>query len=59
MEQWENFKRGKWCDEVNVSDFIKTNYLEYKGKEDFLTSLIYSCMTSYTVEEVNFYIMDL
>ncbi len=28
------------------------------GKEDFLTSLIYSCMTSYSPEEVNFYILD-
>lgn len=29
------------------------------GKEQFLTSLIYSCMTSYSPEEVNFYIIDL
>ncbi len=28
------------------------------GKENFLTSLIYSCMVSYTPEEVNFYIVD-
>ena len=28
------------------------------GKEDFLQSLIYSCMSSYKPEEVNFYIMD-
>jgi len=28
------------------------------GKEQFLTSLIYSCMTTYAPEEVNFYILD-
>ncbi len=28
------------------------------GKENFLTSFIYSCMTSYAPEEVNFYILD-
>ena len=28
------------------------------GKENFLITLIYSCMVSYTPEEVNFYILD-
>ena len=28
------------------------------GKEDFLSSLIYSCISSYTSNEVNFYIVD-
>ncbi len=28
------------------------------GKENFLTCLIYSCMTSYSAVEVNFYILD-
>ena len=28
------------------------------GKEMFIQSLIYSCMTTYSVEEINFYIMD-
>lgn len=28
------------------------------GKENFIATLIYSCMTSYSAEEVNFYIMD-
>lgn len=28
------------------------------GKESFITSLLYSCMTSYAPEEVNFYIID-
>ncbi len=28
------------------------------GKENFITSLIYSCMTTYAPEEVNFYVLD-
>ncbi len=28
------------------------------GKEQFISSLIYSCMTTYAPEEVNFYVMD-
>lgn len=33
---WNGFKNGKWQDEINVQDFIKTNYSEYKGNSDFL-----------------------
>ncbi len=28
------------------------------GKESFITSFIYSCMTSYAPEEINFYVVD-
>ncbi len=28
------------------------------GKEEFLSTLIYSCMTTYTVTELNFYLLD-
>lgn len=37
MEQWKGFKAGKWCDEINVHDFIINNYKEYKGGAEFLT----------------------
>ena len=37
-KQWEGFKEGKWCDEINVRDFIKSNYTEYTGDESFLES---------------------
>lgn len=37
MEQWKGFKTGKWCDEIDVHDFIIKNYKEYKGGADFLS----------------------
>ena len=36
FEQWTGFKAGKWQDEINVRDFIQTNYKEYTGESDFL-----------------------
>ena len=36
MEAYQGFKPGKWMDEINVSDFIKNNYTEYTGSEEFL-----------------------
>ena len=36
-EEWKGFKEGTWCNEVNVSDFIKRNYVAYDGNEKFLT----------------------
>jgi len=36
IEQWEGFVPGKWCDEINVRNFIQTNYTEYLGDEKFL-----------------------
>lgn len=38
MDAWNNFKKGAWIDNINVSDFIQTNYTEYLGDESFLTS---------------------
>ncbi len=36
-EQWNGFKEGLWCQEINVSDFIKSNYTPYPADETFLT----------------------
>ena len=36
-EEWKNFKQGAWCDEINVSDFIKKNYVASDGDESFLS----------------------
>lgn len=36
MEAWRNFKQGVWCDEINVSNFIKMNYTPYDGDASFL-----------------------
>ena len=36
-EEWKSFHQGKWCDNVNVRDFIQCNYSLYEGDESFLT----------------------
>ncbi len=35
---WNGFKKGVWQDEINVRDFIQTNYKEYTGDASFLAS---------------------
>lgn len=35
-EAWRGFNKGVWCDEINVSNFIKMNYTAYDGDESFL-----------------------
>ena len=34
---WEGFRSGAWQDEINVRDFIQTNYTEYRGDGAFLS----------------------
>ncbi len=36
-EEWQGFNEGLWCNEINVSDFIKRNYTSYNEDESFLT----------------------
>ncbi len=35
---WNGFKKGVWQDEINIRDFIQTNYKEYRGDGSFLAS---------------------
>ncbi len=35
-ENWNGFKKGKWCDEINVRSFIQENYTQYTGDDSFL-----------------------
>ena len=35
-EGWNGFNAGSWTNEINVRDFIQTNYCEYKGDDSFL-----------------------
>ena len=35
-EEWYGFKKDKWVDEINVRNFIKSNYSLYEGDESFL-----------------------
>ena len=34
---WLGFNSGIWQDEINVRDFIQTNYTPYLGNFEFLT----------------------
>ena len=36
-ENWNGFNGGLWQDEINVRDFIQTNYKEYCGDDTFLS----------------------
>ncbi len=36
-ECWKDFKEGKWQNEINVRDFIQTNYTPYEGDSSFLS----------------------
>ena len=33
---WNNFLGTTWKNEINVRDFIQSNYCEYKGDSSFL-----------------------
>ena len=35
-EKWNGFNKGVQQDEINVRDFIQTNYTEYTGDSEFL-----------------------
>ncbi len=37
-ENWQDFKSGKWSEEIDIRDFIQTNYIPYEGDEKFLES---------------------
>jgi formate C-acetyltransferase len=38
-QAWRNFKSGEWQQNINVRDFIQTNYKPYEGNEDFLCGI--------------------
>jgi pyruvate-formate lyase len=33
---WTGFRTGLWQEEINVRDFIQTNYESYEGDDSFL-----------------------
>lgn len=37
FEQWQGFNAGNWMNEIDVRNFIQTNYTPYTGDESFLT----------------------
>ncbi len=34
--EWKGFNEGSWKKEINVRDFIQTNYTPYTGNSEFL-----------------------
>ncbi len=36
FKEWNDFEEGKWCEEINVRDFIQRNYTPYEGDGSFL-----------------------
>ena len=36
FKEWNKFKNGDWKHEINVRDFIQTNYTPYEGDSSFL-----------------------
>lgn len=35
-EEWQGFRKGKWCDKIDVRDFIVKNYTPYESDASFL-----------------------
>ena len=35
-EEWQGFRKGKWCEKIDVRDFIVKNYTPYEGDASFL-----------------------
>lgn len=64
-EEWKNFNEGSWCNEINVSDFIKKNYVPYTSGEDFLvgptekTKRILKVYEDVCTEEVKKHVIDI
>ncbi|MBR3210280.1 MAG: formate C-acetyltransferase [Bacilli bacterium] len=65
MNEWENFKKGKWQKEINVSDFIQKNYKKYDGDESFLeektkkTEKIWEKCEKLLKEELSKHVLDI
>lgn len=65
MEQWKNFKEGNWCNEINVSNFIKSNYESYDGDENFLakktekTNKVWGKCEELLKEELKKHVLDI
>ena len=65
MEAWKDFKEGKWMNEINVSDFIKSNYKKYDGDEEFLkgttkkTDSVWGKCSDLLKEELKKHVLDI
>ncbi|HLV50118.1 MAG TPA: pyruvate formate lyase family protein, partial [Erysipelothrix sp.] len=64
-KQWTGFKPGKWQEEINVRDFIQTNYTYYDGDDSFLegisenTQILWDRCMELLKEEVKVRVLDI
>ena len=64
-EEWKGFKQGTWCSEINVSDFIRNNYVAYDGNEEFLanktekTAKVWNKCEVLLTEELEKHVLDI
>ena len=64
-EEWKGFKEGVWTKEINVSDFIKTNYKRYDEDESFLegttekTNRVWNKCSDLLKEELKKHVLDI
>ncbi len=64
FKQWENFKKGKWAEEINVRDFIQSNYTVFDGDKTFLaepsakTKTLWDEASKLIVEELKKGVLD-
>lgn len=65
MKEWNDFKKGEWCDSINVRDFIQKNYEYYDKDESFLesttekTKIIWNKCTELLKEELKKGVLDI
>ncbi len=63
-EEWQGFREGKWCDSIDVRDFIVSNYTPYDGDAAFLkgaterTKKISAKLNALLVEEAKKGVLD-
>ena len=63
-EMWEGFETGRWCDTVDVRDFIHKNYTPYEGDDRFLaeptdkTKKVYAIIKDLIIKEIKEGVID-
>ncbi len=64
-EEWKNFKDGKWVNNIDVENFIQTNYRRYDGDSNFLvgpsekSSKVWNKCLSLLKEELGKHVLDI
>ncbi len=64
-EEWKDFKKGIWCSEIDVRNFILENYKGYDGDEEFLekttkkTEIVWSKCSDLLKEELKKHVLDI